>query len=73
MLGILRLEALKNFTFLKLSGIHLHELFHSIKLILHGYTLIHDIFLSLTNILQLIELIFDSCNSWVLINLACIS
>ena len=72
MLSILRLEALKYFSFLKLTRIDLHELLHCIKLVLHGHSSVHDRLLSLADLLELIELVFDDLYCRVLINLSCI-
>lgn len=51
-LTVLGLILLEDFTLLECSRMNLHKLFHSVKLVLHGYTIAHDLLLTQTALLK---------------------
>ena len=46
-----------------------HELLNGIELVMHGHTIVHNLFFALTDNLKCCHLLFDGKNSWVLVRL----
>ncbi len=68
-LGVFGLVALENFSFVSTATVDLHQLFDSLQVVVHGDTLLHNLFLLLSDLLELVKSSLDSYDSGVLINI----
>lgn len=67
MFRVLGREGLENFLLSNGALIDFHELFDCVQLVVHSYTIVHDLLFALADSLKLVKLVLDSEHSWVIL------
>ena len=70
---VLGLESLKDLSLLSRATVNLHELFNGLQVVMHGHTFLHDLFLTKSALLKLVQSLFDGQNGWILVDILSLS